>query len=216
MPVTTVTTVTPRNVTEAVVKTSRVRGRAVAPAGLPVATQDQFDTACERYGRGEHWNDIGRDMGIDWGMFARRGGVEGNVERFNACQMSNKVATLKRIGERAEHCAFNGERRKSVTVTKAGGPPETTETVERYADPAMARIALEVAAPDIHGKLAGSKTPTGPVQAVQVTINMVDRRRDVDDPDPRPTVTISGNQATTGCGGAAFEDADSGELQAVE
>jgi hypothetical protein len=75
---------------------------------------------------------------------------------------------------------------------------------------------MEVEAPEIHGKLAGAKAPAGPVQAVQVTINMGGALRDIDDPAGRPTVTISPIPTTTGCGGAGVPDEETGAPQPAE
>ena len=139
---------------------------------LPVATQEQFDEAARRYATGEHWTDIAKALGIDWGMFMRRGQVEGNAKTWKACQDSNKLTSMKRIGERAERCAFDGvkrtTRRETGTDTKGQPVEKVIETEEHVADAAMARLALEAVAPEVHGKLAGAKSANAPAVAVQI------------------------------------------------
>lgn len=177
----------------------RSKGRRIGKdcGGLPIASQEQFEEAATRYGNGEHWNDIGRDMKITWGMFSRRGQAEGNVERYLACQCDNKLATIKRIGENAERCAFDGRKIRRVVekVVTADGQEivqSVKETEDIESDPSMARIALEVAAPEIHGKLAGAKQAQAQQQAVQVTIVMSNKRRDVDE---MPEIDVSSNMS---------------------
>lgn len=196
-------TVTKRNVTSVTKTVTKAKPEVVRARGrtkpqndgiLPSATQSQFDEAAARYATGEHWSKISESMGIDWGMFMRRGQVEGNADTWDRCQMSNRLATVKRIGEKAERCAFEGKKTKTVTekvVTKDGDEVVTGVTVTEHveSDAAMARIALEVASPEIHGKLAGAKVQQAQGQAVNVTIVMANNRRDVDE---QPEINVSG------------------------
>jgi len=123
------------------------------------------------------WLDISRDLGIDWSTWSRRANMEGNVELSNQCQVAHKAAALREIGERARKCAFEGSiktKRRETGVGPKGEPIDrTTETEESKSDAAMARLAAEIEAPEIHGKLAAGSSQTGQPPGPPVTIQIL-------------------------------------------
>jgi hypothetical protein len=143
--------------------------RAADGSSLPIASQAVFEDAARRFASGEPWEDVSKALTVSWGEVVRRGRMEGNVDTWTEAQAEHKRRILSHVGENAARCAFGGVKTKTVRKIENGKPVEEIVTEERAADPALARIAMEYAAPEIHGRQA-SRGPGVTVNAYNAAI----------------------------------------------